>query len=404
VRPCVAIVVVLVSAGAAGLAAAQAADSPAVTRRASPAANFAAAPTKAAGAPAAAPAATGAWGPQRDALAPPLKPELLVCARVGGADDQGLTEVEVRGNRVAAAGRNFAVVLTLQDDGTIRTAASGNMAARQTDVRHGYPSILSARLGPITYGYKQVDPILKQPYLHGPGWRLWDWTMAQCQAATAPAAPFMADSEIVFAAAVPNGNLYAVGKCDGGNTCLRVHPKDINLPLEFPISHGGGKGTSSFAFEITPRGELVRQMVLRGFANAVAWDAWGRILVVGAGVVPKAQNDLGYPDGAGVLLADREWTRTLFSTHIGSHDGKASFWACAIDSASGLAALAGYVEGSDFEQVRPIQTAPGGGKDGLLVVLRLWEKAAPAMPGAAPAKPGPAPPAADGPAAGQPGA
>jgi hypothetical protein len=192
----------------------------------------------------------------------------------------------------------------------------------------------------------------------------------------------MADSEMVLAAAMPNGDLWVDGKCDGGNTSLWCDPKDINTRLKYEIAHGGGKGTSSFLFDISPQGEYLRGMVLRGFVNCVTWDRWGRMLVGGAGITMPKADAFGYTDGAGLLLADREWKQTLLATHVGPEGGKASFWACAIDSASGLAALAGYCEGDNFKEVHSIQKRPGGGKDGLLVIFRLWEN-----PAAAPAKP-----------------
>ena len=333
------------------------------------------------------PAGPTKWGTELDALAPEVKPELLLAARIGGPDDQCLTAVQVKGTRIAAAAeRNFTVFVTVKDDGTVQTSVTGNPLARQANVRHGLSDRTVLKLGQITYGYKQVDPVLKQPYMTGPGWKLWDWTLDDCKTSKAPYAPLTADSEVVLAAAMPNGHVFASAKCDGGNTSLWCHPKDINTRLKFDIAQGGGGGTSSFAYEISPQGEYVRGMVLRGFLNSVAWDRWGRVLIAGAGVLKSHLNDFGYADGAGVLLADREWKKTLFSTRIGSEDGKASFWACDVDSASGLAAMGGYVEGEKFKEVSPIQKAPGGGKDGLLVILRLWDRQDAKAP-ASPAKP-----------------
>lgn len=308
--------------------------------------------------------------------APELRPELLCAARVGGKGDQWLTQVAVKGFKVHAAGEaDFKVSVELLADGSVKAKAWGNTRAAH-EPRFGLPHIQAARLGAVEYGFNQVAPLLQQPFMKGPGWRLWGWTEAQAKAAKARYAPFMADSGIRLALPMPNKNLFAVGLCDGGNSSLRAHPKDIDESLDFPIAFGGGGGQSSFIFEISPAGELVRQMVLRGSANGAAWDAWGRVLVVGRGVVKgddkDAQAAFGYGDGGGLLLADAAWTRPLFKAcfdHV-------SFWAASIDSDSGLAAAVGFVDG-DVREVHPLQEKPGGGKDGFIALFRLWESKRP---------------------------
>lgn len=304
--------------------------------------------------------------------APEIRPELLCVARAGGPGDQWLTQVAVKGFKVHAAGEtDFKVSVEILPDGTVKTKAWGNTRAPQ-DPRSGLPHLHAGRLGPVEYGFNQVAPLLQQPFLKGPGWQLWGWSEAQAKAAKARYAPFMADSGIRLALAMPNKNLFVVGLCDGGNTSLRAHPADIHQNLEFPISFGGGGGQSSYVFEITPKGELVRQMVLRGSANGAAWDAWGRALVVGRGIVKgddkEAQGAFGYGDGGGLLLADAAWTRPLFKACFNN----TALWAASIDSESGLAAVVGLVDG-DLKELHPAQPKPGGGKDGFIAVFRLWE-------------------------------
>jgi hypothetical protein len=308
--------------------------------------------------------------------APEIRPELLCVARVGGKGDQWLNQVAVKGFKVHAAGdADVKVSVELLPDGSVKTKAWGNTLAAQQP-RSGLPHLHAGRVGSVEYGFNQVAPLLQQPFLKGPGWQLWGWTEAQAKASKAPYAPFMADSGIRLVLPMPNKNLYAVGLCDGGNTSLRAHPKDIHRSLDFPIAFGGGGGQSSYAFEITPKGELVRQMVLRGSANGAAWDAWGRVLVVGRGIVrgddKEAHAAFGYGDGGGLLLADAEWTRPLFKACF----NHVSLWSASVDSESGLAAVVGFVDG-DIKELHPVQAKPGGGKDGFIAVLRLWEGARP---------------------------
>jgi hypothetical protein len=69
---------------------------------------------------------------------------------------------------------------------------------------------------------------------------------------------------------------------------------------------------------------------------------------------------------------DRDWTRVLFKATFGTGGkGGISLWAADVDSSTGIAAVAGFVEG-EFQEKCPIQPKPGGGKDGFVAVFRLW--------------------------------
>jgi len=303
---------------------------------------------------------------------PPLKPELLCAARVGGKGDQWLNQVSVKGWKVLAAGEgDVKVSVEVLADGTVKTKSWGNLHAEQTPIP-ALPHVKAARLGALEYGFNQVAPALQQPFLKGPGWTWWGWTEAQARQAKARSAPLMADSGIRLVLPMPNKNFYAVGVTDGGNSSLRADPRDIDVTLDFPIALGGGGGQSSYVFEVSPKGERVHQMILRGSANGAAWDAWGRLLVVGRGIVKaddkEAQAVFGHGDGGGIVFADAAWSRPLFKACF----ERTSLWAASIDSESGLAAVVGLVDG-DVKELNPIQPKAGGGKDGFIAVFRLWE-------------------------------
>lgn len=303
---------------------------------------------------------------------PPLKPELLCVGRAGGKGDQWLAQVAVKGFKAHAAGEgDFKVSVEVMADGAVKTKVWGNVQAAQSP-SGALPHVKTGKTGSLKFGFNQVAPLLQLPYLKGPGWQLWGWTEAQAKRSKARYAPLMADSGIRLVLPMPNRNWYVVGVTDGGNSSLRADPRDIDATLEFPISFGGGGGQSSYAFEITPKGEPLRQMILRGSANGAAWDDWGRMLVVGRGVVKgddrEAQAAFGYGDGGGLAFVDAEWRQVLFRACF----DRASLWAASIDSESGLAAVVGFVDG-DVKELNPVQSKPGGGKDGFIAVFRLWE-------------------------------
>jgi hypothetical protein len=235
------------------------------------------------------------------------------------------------------------------------------------------------KLGPITYGYHQVDPNVQLPFMDGPGWKLWGWTLDQAKTAKCKYAPLMADSRIRHAQMTPAGTIVAIATTDGGNTSLRAHPQDINQTLEPAVGNsitgGGGGGASSWIYELTTDGKYQRVLVCRGFAQATAFDTWGRMLTVGRGVIAKPMaNGFAYPDGGGVLMVDRGWTHALFSSHFGleGKDTESNLWAVAVDSKSGIAAVSGYVRGGKLAEVNGVQAEDGGGTDGFLAVFRLW--------------------------------
>ncbi|MBA3700802.1 MAG: hypothetical protein H0W78_18290 [Planctomycetes bacterium] len=318
-----------------------------------------------------------------EADAPAVTPKLLFVSRSGGAGDQWFNQVQIKGGVVSAADDSgaFGLKVTVGKDDTIKATVVGNRAAIGK-VQRQLPN--GGKIGPVTYGYRQVDPNLQLPFMDGPGWKLWGWNLEQAKSAKCRYAPLMADARIRHALLTPIGSIVAFATTDGGNTSLRANPHDIDLTLEPAISNsitgGGGGGTSSWVYEISQEGKYQRVLVCRGFVQAGAFDAWGRMLVVGRGVIAKPMsNAFPYPDGGGLLMCDREWQKALFSTHFGMEkagETESNLWAVAVDSASGIAAVAGYVRGGKLTPLEGVQADDGGGTDGFLAVFRLW----PALP------------------------
>lgn len=315
--------------------------------------------------------------------APAVTPKLLFVSRCGGVGDQWFNQVQIKAGVVTAADDSgaFGLKVTIGKDDSVKPVVVGNRDALGK-VQKQLPN--GGKLGPITYGYRQVDPNLQLPFMDGPGWKLWGWNLEQAKTAKCRYAPLMADSRIRHAQFTPIGSIVAMATTDGGNTCLRADPHDIDQTIEPVISNsitgGGGGGTSSWIFEISADGKYQRKLVCRGFAQAAAFDAWGRMLVVGRGIIAKPMsNAFPYPDGGGLLLCDREWKQALFTTHFGlekAGETESNLWAVAVDSASGIAAVAGYVRGGKLTAIQGVQADDGGGTDGFLAVFRLW----PALP------------------------
>ncbi len=314
-----------------------------------------------------------------ETTAPAIVPKLLFVSRCGGPGDQWFNQVQIKDGVVSAAddAGAFGLKVTVGKDDSVKPVVMGNRAALGKVLKQ-LPN--GGKVGPVTYGYRQVDPNLQLPFMDGPGWKLWGWTLDQAKNAKCRYAPLMADSRIRHALLTPIGSIVAFASTDGGNTCLRANPHDINETLEPAISNsitgGGGGGASTWVYELSSDGKYQRVLVCRGFVQAGTFDAWGRMLVVGRGVIAKPMsNGFAYPDGGGLLFCDREWKQALFSTHFGMEkagETESNLWAVAVDSANGIAAVAGYVRGGKLTSLEGVQAEDGGGTDGFLAVFRLW--------------------------------
>jgi hypothetical protein len=268
--------------------------------------------------------------------------------------------------------------VTVKEDDAVVAKVLGDKTATD-DVQRDLPN--GGKTGPYTYGYKQVDPNLQQPFLTGGGLSLWGWTLQQAKNAKVRYAPAMADSRIKALWMTPKNTLLAVGYTDGGNTILRAHPKDCDKTLETAFdAGGGGGGKSSWVIELRPKdGEPLHVIACRGTVVCHAYDAWNRLVVGGGAVLKTGQGSaFGFFDGAGVLMTDYGWGGPLLAAHLGAKEGDKDVggmaWAIDIDSDSGLMAVGGWMEGS-LQGVNAVQEKNGGGKDAFLAVIRLWTPA-----------------------------
>ena len=312
---------------------------------------------------------------------PRIEPALLFFSIVGGPGDQWFPEVRVTGTRIQAVmGGKLGAAVEVQDGDQVVARIVGDPNATD-DVSRDLPN--GGKLGPYTYGYKQVHAILQQPFLSGGGLDLWGWSYDEAKNAKVRYGA-MADSRIRALWSTPQKTLLAVGSADGGNPILRAHPKDRNQTLSTAFdAGGGGGGKSSWVIEVqATTGDPLHVIACRGTVTCHAYDAWNRLILAGQAVNKHGEaTALGYRDGAGILMTDADWSGRLFAAHLGARDGDSGIngmaWSLDLDSTSGLLAVSGWMEGSP-QGVNAVQKTPGGGKDAFLAVIRLWSAQAPA--------------------------
>lgn len=333
-------------------------------------------------------APSGAARPFEDETrAPPIQAELLALGQVGGPADQWLTAATFAPNRVTYTGEHgLKVELKLEGGSVVSEQAFGNMRAKTTprwsaQIPDQNGGLLS---GGITYGFRQVQAALQQPFLAGKGWQLWGWNYAQAKEQN-----LMADSRIRFAEWMPNGNILCLGWCDGGNTVLGRDPQDLTKPSPYMgYLYGGGRGTSVLLTELTPRGQPLHQAFLGVAVGDVRWDRWGRSYIVGCNMCGGMIGPFVRSSSGSVLILSHDLRTPLLDIRLGGSglSYKDNAWvAASLSEEQGLLAIAGWTAQSVQDPLHSVQSANGGDRDGLYALIRLWPALSAAVPGNSPA-------------------
>jgi hypothetical protein len=322
------------------------------------------------------PAACAATPFGDEADAPQIRAKLLALGQAGGAGDQWLVGADFApGSVTFRSEKGFKVVLALGAGDTVTASITGSTRSQQTPGYARRPYTNGGTLeGGISYGFRQVDRVQQQPFLAGKGWSLWGWSYAQVKAQE-----LMADGRIRLALWMPNGNILAVGWCDGGNTVLHRAPRDITRKSPFMgYVFGGGRGSSTLLTEVTPQGEPLHQAFLGTAVGDFAWDRWGRVYLAGSNMSAGGVGSFGRPSSGSVLVLSRDLRRPLFDTRLGGTGTsyKDNAWtAVDLDEEQGLLALSGWTAQQIESPENSVQDASGGDKDGMYALIRLWPAA-----------------------------
>lgn len=333
--------------------------------------------------------------PETDATPPvPTTPVLLFAGYAGGRGDQMFDKVEIRGRLVNASGGGLRISITLSPTHEFEVARMQGNANRNAELPTGADMQRAARLprSNVSYGFRQVDPILQQPYVHIGNIKLWDWTFEEAQDAKGRFAPYMSDSRIRFVIHGPviesKRTYMVVGWSDGGNSCFQGDARDRHQGsrMNGRLNTGGGGGASSWVFLFNEDGEQVYPgFALRGNADGAVFDSQGRLIIWGRGINgTRGENTFDItPDGGGVMILSADWSEWVFRQAMGDMVAAVTF-----DERSGLFAACGYTANSDFSmdrpgrspqrvrakpftQTNPVQENPGDRYDAFLVLWRM---------------------------------
>ena len=318
--------------------------------------------------------------------APPLSPKLLVCTRVGGKGDQHIRKVGFARGMVYGTGEGFRVVY---DARSLRGRVTGDVETHDDERYNPRPPLppdpgkeLRDPRNGQTYrvGYRQVDPVLQQPFLESSaGWKLWGLGMGEIKARTKTVrwGPLMADTRAYDCWLMPGGKIAVKCWTDGGNSVLTRDPRDVLKPNPIesmdPFKADAGGMASLFMLVDPKNGTPLSGTFVRSHVTHQAVDDFGRVYL------PFAQAGSANPFGmaketrAGLFVLKASLLGPELNIRIGG-GGDERFGVIALKD--NLLVLGGYIEGGEpesFKAVNPVQNGAGEGKDGFLVVLRLWE-------------------------------
>jgi hypothetical protein len=312
----------------------------------------------------------------------PLKPRVVVATYVGGAGDQKIAGVGfTKAGAIYARGDGFTVTYDAAD---ARGRIEGEVGKHDPAPFTGKPSLPRGRGKEVTdprngqtyrVGCRQVSPTLQQPFLvSSANWSLWGWseTFASQRELTA-------DTRAYDVWPMPGGTIMAMLWCDGEKTTLMKDPKDLAKDAGFLM--GGFRaspgGMATLFVLIDPEdGTPLAGRFLPSHVMRRAVDPWGRIYLPRAFPAPGAPaGPLGFSGRAGVSVLKPDLSGFEFSSSLGAmaagEQGREELGHVALKG--NLLVLGGTTAAGGMRCVNAVQERPGGGQDGLLVVIKLWE-------------------------------
>jgi|GEM_PF-3445314 len=318
---------------------------------------------------------------------PTLTPQVVAQFAIGGDGNQYIHEVGFEGTVAWAKGTGFSVLV---DTRTGKSAVQGDPATVDTEAwAPKFPrspkaifELKDPRNGQ-TYSITtlQVQALLQQPLLTSTaGWKLWGWNYEQVAEGTKGIrwGPLMADSRGYDVWLMPEGRIGVLCWTDGGNSVLTRDPRDLkkaNDAIEQGGSFRSGPGGMGTMFMLidAATGTPLSGTFLRSHVTNRVVDAFGRVYLPkpmeGATTLGGATAEAG--GGLFVLRPDLRQPELNVRLGAGAADGgKEGFGVLALHD--NLLILGGTSNNPALPG--PGGAKHGGGQNGFVCVLRLWEK------------------------------
>jgi len=303
---------------------------------------------------------------------PALHVKILLATEIGANGDQQITALRFDDQgRVLATGNGFTALVNPRT-GTAAMHGSFNpglvVQRRDTPSSFKTPVTLALGAGHVLSVSDRLDGGQRLPLITDGSWS-W-WSLSGTRAA---ALGLGADALVNAVFERPDAQFTAIAWSEGANSCLARDPSNPAAVLPVGTSHATGASTWVYVGNGAD-GSLLHAFALGGTALAVTADPWGRIYLSSA---QSGRDDLGMHGTAGVTILAPDLGRVLLDAHLGGWVAKDHGWETFTTIAyhHGMLALGGTTSASQLHGRHQLQRHAGGGQDGLLVVLQLWDPA-----------------------------
>lgn len=364
------------------------------------------------------------------AQAPAIVPKLVLSTYLGGAGDQFFSRLafDPAGNLVAtmdstADDAGAAVSTTIAYDaafahGVVTGSTSTPMDIGEfrvtyplpqgglstntyTDSRNGqtytwgtHPNVASGNTlcpaqcqGECTVGQPQADFLQMAFVTSSAGWKLWDFDWTDCVQECE-----VADSRGYDLWPVPGGKIGVMLWSDGGDTPLLQNPTDVTKSETFTATSFGASpgGMGILLALIDPvAGTVTGGTFLPTHAAYHTADPWGREYIAkalpiryGKSSLPQPTNPFNMSTNAdtGLFVLGADFSEPEIHFYLGGDPATCPTGSAGIQEFDAIAlsgnmlALAGTTCATGIVTTpNAVQSAAGGGQDGFLVVLKLWD-------------------------------
>ena len=301
---------------------------------------------------------------------PALHVKILLATEIGANGDQQITALRFDDQgRVVATGNGFTALVNPRS-GTAAMHGSFNpgVIVQRRDMPSSFktPVTLALGAGHVLSISDRLDSGQRLPLITDGNWSWWSLSGSR-----AAALGLGADALVSAVFERPDAQFTAIAWSEGANTCLGRDPTNPAAALPTVTGHATGPSTWVYVGNGAD-GSLLHAFALGHTALAATIDPWGRVYLSSA---QSGRDSLGMHGTAGLSILAPDLGRVLLDAHLGGWVAKDHGWETFTTIAyhHGMLALGGTTSASELHGRHELQRHAGGGQDGLLVVLQLWD-------------------------------
>ncbi len=306
---------------------------------------------------------------------PALHPHIAMASWIGGTGDQAITDLSFSSDgHLSATGKGFSVLI---DSATALAVIHGD-AATPSSAAHTAPAQPPA-LQPSSIGLGQDILVayssaseggVDVPRISSHSWSWWSLDTHEIAADG-----LVCESRLLGVFPLENPRFLVAAWADAANTCLARQPRAVDK-LQPLIGKAPGGRASWALIGDGADGHVVAARGLPSTAPARTAATGGRRYLASP---VQGVDHLGMDGQAGVCALSSDFSQVLLDARLGGKAAGEAGWEAftCIAYHDGWLALGGSTAAQHLATTNALQKSAGGGQDGLVVVLRLWDATPP---------------------------